>query len=283
MKRYYTISETASLFNISSQTLRYYDKIGLLKPGAIQENSNYRLYSQEEINRLYLIKELKGTGLSLAQIKSYCENKDIQFLENLLKQNRRDLEEKIAELNKIKNNADFYLKTIERTRRVYQENVFEIKKIKDRCAYCIRLNFSVDSLRECIELLHNSYASAFSGKLPREHGHVILMIDEENLERQQFKTYNALGLLFERLYSDKNTQLIQGGEYAVTSHLGSYETIGATYRKLCRYIKKSGYRISGPSAEISITNMTITDHPEEYITEIQIPVKRQITGSDGLA
>lgn len=273
MNGYYTISEMASLFNISSHTLRYYDKVGLLKPGGLSEGSQYRLYGQEEINRLYLIRELKETGLSLTNIKEYCNSKDVYFLEKLLKENRDLQEEKIQRLLSEKRNADFYLETIKRTRRVYQENIFEIKELKDRCFYHIQLNFTLDNLREIIELLHNSYSSTYSKKLPRDHGHVVLEIDQENLQKKQYKMYNGIGLLFEKMHSDKNTRCIGGGKYAVTSHIGSYETIFKTYGKLCRYIEKKGYQISGSSVEISVINLTITNNPDEYVTEIQIPVK----------
>lgn len=275
MKNYYTISEIANLFNISSQTLRYYDKIGLLKPDAIEEHSNYRLYSQEEINRLYLIRELKGAGIPLAEIGRYCNNKDITALEQLLKKNRKVLEEKIYQLNEYKNNTDFHLQTIKRARRVYQENVFEIKKLHDQYAYYIGVNFCIEDLREYIEMLHKSYSRSSSGRIPKEHGHAVLFIDEENLNRQQFNTYNGIGLLLKKKTNSKNTILITGGEYAVASHKGSYETMQHTYKKLCRFIVKNNYMITGASSEISVTNLTFTNNPDEYITEIQIPVVKK--------
>ncbi len=40
----YAISEMASLFNVSRQTLIYYDKIGLFKPAVVNEKG-YRFYS----------------------------------------------------------------------------------------------------------------------------------------------------------------------------------------------------------------------------------------------
>lgn len=274
MKNQYTVSEIANLFNISSQTLRYYDKIGLLKPVAIEAHSNYRIYSQEEINRLYLIRELKGTGLSLTEIGEYCANKDIIKLDELLIKNRKELETKIHQLNQMKNNTDFYLQTIKRAKRVYQENVFSIQNIKDRFAYYIGINFSVGDLREYIELLHKSYSKTCSEKIPKEHGHVVLFIDEMNLEQRKFKMYNGIGLLLERRTVGKNVLLIKGGEYAQTSHIGKYETIHSTYMKLYRFIEKEGYTVAGPSAEISVTNTAFTNHDEEFITEVQIPVKK---------
>lgn len=45
MKDRYTISEMARFFNVSSQTLRYYDKIGLYRPAVVNRENGYRYYS----------------------------------------------------------------------------------------------------------------------------------------------------------------------------------------------------------------------------------------------
>ena len=45
MKEYYSIGEMARLNFISPHTLRYYDKIDLLKPSHINEENGYRYYN----------------------------------------------------------------------------------------------------------------------------------------------------------------------------------------------------------------------------------------------
>jgi len=44
LKEYYSIGETAQLNNVTIQTLRYYDKIGIFKPAHIEKNNGYRFY-----------------------------------------------------------------------------------------------------------------------------------------------------------------------------------------------------------------------------------------------
>ncbi|MGL4955400.1 MAG: MerR family DNA-binding transcriptional regulator, partial [Cetobacterium sp.] len=41
----FSIGETAKLNNITIQTLRHYDKEGLLKPSHIDQDTKYRYYS----------------------------------------------------------------------------------------------------------------------------------------------------------------------------------------------------------------------------------------------
>ena len=60
----YAISEMASLFNVSRQTLIYYDKIGLFKP-AVVNDKGYRFYSPTQIPLIYMLRDL---GLELDEI-----------------------------------------------------------------------------------------------------------------------------------------------------------------------------------------------------------------------
>ncbi|WP_025725551.1 MerR family transcriptional regulator [Acholeplasma granularum] len=83
----YKISELAKLAGISSRTLRYYDEIGLLKAIRIKD-SNYRVYTDKEVNKLQHILILKTMGFDLERIeimlKDINESKRLKMLENHL-------------------------------------------------------------------------------------------------------------------------------------------------------------------------------------------------------
>jgi len=63
----YTIGHLAKAFKLSRSTLLYYDKIGLLKPSGRSE-TNYRLYTQDDFDRMAQISIYKEAGLSLDSI-----------------------------------------------------------------------------------------------------------------------------------------------------------------------------------------------------------------------
>ena len=69
MKKYFTIGEMSKLHNISIETLRHYDRFGILKPEYINEKTGYRYYSTKSFITIYLIKQCKAIGLSLDEIK----------------------------------------------------------------------------------------------------------------------------------------------------------------------------------------------------------------------
>ena len=68
MKSYYTIGETAKLLGVTTQTLRHYEKIGILNPRKIDEHTGYRYYSFDQFHIIDRVKYLQGLGLNLTDI-----------------------------------------------------------------------------------------------------------------------------------------------------------------------------------------------------------------------
>ncbi|MDF2647138.1 MAG: Transcriptional regulator, MerR [Paenibacillus sp.] len=68
----YTIRQVAELTGFSPDTLRYYEKIGLLKSPQ-RGSGDVRLYSDDNVRLVKSINCLKGTGLSLENIKEFIQ------------------------------------------------------------------------------------------------------------------------------------------------------------------------------------------------------------------
>ncbi|MDF2543179.1 MAG: MerR family transcriptional regulator [Herbinix sp.] len=64
----YTVQKLGKLAGISTRTLRYYDEIGILKPARIN-SSGYRIYGQDEVDRLQQILFYRELGVNLESIK----------------------------------------------------------------------------------------------------------------------------------------------------------------------------------------------------------------------
>jgi MerR family Zn(II)-responsive transcriptional regulator of zntA len=62
------IGELAVRFGLNPKTLRYYEEIGLL-PRADRSDSGYRLYDEQDAERLGFIRRAKTLGLSLDEIR----------------------------------------------------------------------------------------------------------------------------------------------------------------------------------------------------------------------
>jgi len=97
-----TIGKVAKLAEVSIDTIRYYERGGLLSP-AQKSGAGYRLYNDEAVRRLNFIKHAQHCGLSLAEIRqllalkrqddSCCED-----VRSLVLQKKLQLEHKIKAL-----------------------------------------------------------------------------------------------------------------------------------------------------------------------------------------
>ncbi len=76
-----TIKEFAQLCACNPQTLRYYDKIGLLKPSKVDPWSGYRYYAPEQALDFVKIKNLQAADFSIEEIKALLPQSEKQVYE----------------------------------------------------------------------------------------------------------------------------------------------------------------------------------------------------------
>ena len=95
MKDFYSIGETAKLFNLSVQTLRFYEKLDLISPEYINPDTRYRYYSQKQFHFIDRIQYLKKLGLSLKEIREILKSGQVDDLLFFL---RKNLDERRTEL-----------------------------------------------------------------------------------------------------------------------------------------------------------------------------------------
>lgn len=72
-KKFFTISELASMFDISSRTIRYYEEMGMLTSVTRESLTKPRSYTNSERRRLKLILRGKKLGFSLQEIKEMID------------------------------------------------------------------------------------------------------------------------------------------------------------------------------------------------------------------
>lgn len=98
MKKYFSVGEAAKAVHATSETLRHYDRIGLVKPGKKDEWTNYRYYTEEDIVRLNTVRALQLMDLPLREIKKVLEYDDLEKIVDFLAQAEKKADEKIAAL-----------------------------------------------------------------------------------------------------------------------------------------------------------------------------------------
>ena len=95
-----TIGQMAELNHVSEQTLRLYDREGLMKPRYTDPVTGYRYYHITQSARLDMIQTMKVYGMTLRQIRAALSNSDAQALVSLLLEQASQVEQRIAELSR---------------------------------------------------------------------------------------------------------------------------------------------------------------------------------------
>lgn len=96
--KYLSIKEAATAVHTTTETLRHYDRIGLVSPSFRDEWTNYRYYTNEDIVRLNTVRALQVMDLSLGEIKKALEYDNLEEILDFLAMAERKADEKIAAL-----------------------------------------------------------------------------------------------------------------------------------------------------------------------------------------
>ncbi|CFX95186.1 TipAS antibiotic-recognition domain [Syntrophomonas zehnderi OL-4] len=119
----YTVQKLSRLAGISSRTLRYYDEIGILKPARIN-SSGYRIYGQNEVDRLQQILFYRELGVSLDHIKEMLTVPDFDRAA-ALRCHREKLLEKKAQLELLIMNVEKTLAAAEGRTKMSDQEKFQ--------------------------------------------------------------------------------------------------------------------------------------------------------------
>ena len=113
------ISDVSKMFNLSIDTLRYYEKEGLMDP--VEKNeSGHRDYIEKDIRRVRFIKSLRSAGVSISAIKKYVDlfnegEHTIPERKNILIKQRAKLADKIAVMQEVLAELDYSIENYEET------------------------------------------------------------------------------------------------------------------------------------------------------------------------
>lgn len=268
MKEKFLIGELSRIFNISTDTLRYYDKIGLLKP-EYDKTNNYRYYSVENFFALSRILFLKNLDISMKDIKNYFNDQDKNHLLKLLKNEEDAIDAKINRLMNLKGKIESKIDLIEGANKYIDE--IRIERLPERHGVFIEVeNIGDDSEIKNSLKKHEAHLKMSSWLI---EGQVYTSISKKNVLECQFEKFNYFIEILSRNENDSaQIKVLEENDYACIVFSGSYDKIEHYYRMLIQWIEENGYEIAGDSIEKNIVDYGFSNSEEEYISEIQIPI-----------
>ncbi len=271
MKKKYKITEVAKIFNISRQTLIYYDRIDLFKPKYIDEENSYRYYVEEQFFQLRFILTLKRAGFSLGEIQEYTKTRSPGESLEYLEEKERSVTEKIVALEA---SRDMIRSKIREAKNITlgESGRPEFIKFQERRVFLVDLGDTF-SFEEYDRAFHS--LSDMMKNLGIDNNEYVEEITRECVEEKDYMGIKNLGFFipdsFEMVEGERR---IGGGTYATLLHRDTWLNIGESYEKLVDFLEKEGYEMVGDPVEVFKSVSVHLGKGEVTRVRIYIPVKK---------
>ncbi|AUA35934.1 MerR family transcriptional regulator [Clostridioides difficile] len=270
----FKIGEVSKLTQISIRMLRYYDELGILKPAEIDKYTGHRLYSVEQISILQRIVLLRDSKFSVAEIANIVHNWNDEFVIKELNRKKNEIQKEIKHEQQRINKIDKFIEAINCDKDEIHYNVV-FKKIP---------SYKIISLREVVPDYQSEGIlwEKLSKFIKEEHIEVsrqpnnnIAFYHDEEVKDNGVDI--EVGMVVKKIGKNKSGFIYRETEeidmMACTMVYGPYENIAGAYESFCYWLdKNSDYQISGINRQIGHKGEHNEINPENYLTEIQIPL-----------
>lgn len=268
----FKIGEFSKITQVSVRMLRYYDEQKLLTPCVIDASSGYRLYKAsqiEELNRIILLRDL---GFQVKEMKKMLESWNPEFIKsNLMMQIEKTKNNIQSEQNKLAQ-IQGYLLDLENPDKKLNIQII-MKKIPMQHVLSLR------------KVMPNYYCEGLLWKELGEKTGVNKNIDSEACfsiyHDKDYREQNVdieVCVIAEKEYPDLNDLIyrqVDGVDMAACFMIyGPYGNISIAYKEFAYWLEQhEEYCMAGENRQICHVSMCHTSDSEEYITELQIPLK----------
>lgn len=264
----YKIGDFSRMSKTTIKALRYYEKVGLLKPAYVDLDTSYRYYEASQLVELSKIISLRQIGISIKDIKKILDGYDLDVI---LNKRKKEIEKSLInyhiELSKInylleeKNmKHEIFIKEIPEYTIYYRDGVIDdFSKITD---------FVLETGSECSKANPNlkcitpdyCYVSYLDGEYKESN---IRIRYAQAVEKEGKETSNV-----KFMKSNPITAVC-------TYHKGSYDNLRDSYNIILKYIEDNGYEIVDNPRECYIDGCWNKENEDDYLTEIEFPVHKK--------
>lgn len=281
--QYYTIGQAAKICSITVQTLRFYDNNGLLKASHTDKSSGYRYYSNLDLLYIKIIQDMKALKFSLEEIKTNLDKNSLDHLVAKLESQRKNMIGEIQELERVVNSIEKRTNQISYLQELSHELkdldvLVELKQLPARQILFDRRSSACGMEASVIQFAQLFQQADAHRLIPKR----IMTIYHENI------------LIFDRNDSDlefcieieetsaapkEMIRVISEGDYITALYCGipNADSCKRIYNQLLVWMERNQFIECGPSIELYLVDMVQMMKPEEFIVELQVPVKKVLT------
>jgi len=274
MKEKYLVNEIAKYFGVTNDTIRYYDKLGIISPKK-DKNNNYRYYDRGDIICFSYVFELKNIDLPLKEVRTLLNDSSLEYAAGVIEDHEQRIDAKIKELQQLKSVISDYRKCFYNA----IENV-DVLKISDNPNIIYREieepNGSVIENMTYFQNLTMMHVPLFTFCINKELFLSEMFYNNVMECRKHFKYALSLKdeeeLISKEDFSHEDFKIIQPRKW-LTSVIKFYTNKDySSILNIREYIKQNNIEIDGPILLRAISFKNNAENNYDYY-EVYIPIK----------
>lgn len=261
----YLISQFSKISGLTVKALRYYDEQNILKPSYRDEDTLYRLYDENDLEKAQLIKLLRTLDFSISEMKETLDMAENEAdLTCILQEKVEHIEANIADEKALIKKINNYLSPIP-SKSIDKNYNITIEDIPASLVASIRFSEKYDQLGKYVPVLYKAVKNNVNGSLTNCY------YDEECTEIADME----LCLPIKKQIPDStiNCKWLPAVKAVCTTHYGSYEMLYLAYKALFEYVNKQNISLLTPSREIYVNGpgMVFKGNSQNYVTKVILP------------
>ncbi len=272
---YLTIGKMARLNNVSEQTLRLYDRMGLLSPCETGSNA-YRYYNVKQCARLDMIQYMKSMGIKLNDIKKYLDSCEISLITGLLKQKASQIDEDIRALKYQKRAIERTINSFERYSTAPPDGTVLVEYIGRRGMYCVDsgINFYDYDIEVYEKILRDLKDRLIADHLPQIYFcNAGSIMRHEDFEQKQMISTEVFVFVDDDFVQKDLVRYIEPNAY-LCIYCDSFDKEKLYIDRLFDAIHSNGYKVCGDYICEVISELPITcDNIRGMFLRLQVPIK----------
>ena len=274
-EKLYTIGEVSKICNIPTKTLRYYDQIGVLSPDVVSKENSYRYYSEKTLIQVAVVKYYKQMGFKLEEMQGFVEGKGSYFIDQHFRHKIEELKNREQEIVMSRIAVSDWYDLLEEARMVRQNDVHDIGiKYLPGATYCWQEQpFDYDYIASIINIEWVNYLDSVENQIT---GAVILNYPSYKDKMNGLsKTVRIMQKPLRSCKAESNVITLENRMVIAVYHIGGYETLDKEYERIEKWAAERGYECAEECYERYVVDYWTTRNPDEFVTEIIIPVKNR--------
>ena len=270
----YSIGEFSKIGSVSTKTLRYYDEIGLLHPAHVDTENRYRYYSEEQVDKILWISELKTYDLRLEQIKAILDSPDYSLVEHFLRERILTLNKQIQESIQLKQCIEQKIHEIQSGGHIMKQNIELIVEAKEFQAVWVMGKTATIEITQIGTVIGNVFEEIFKNNLQPAGPVMTFYLDEEFHAEHANVEVCVPVTPTDNIDNIPGIKLLNPGLCATCTYTGTYSKMGKAYAAVLKWIEENQYQIAYAPFDVYLNNPQEVKNPEELATQVWFPIKK---------